>query len=180
MEIIFVLQLVAGKLHFGDIFYQNSVSHIFIWNKACLVFSAPSLMGENSVDRSDRDVKTQRKNASSESFPQENSPRSWERVSLSMHHSFMTFRMFRHEFLQGLVGRRRIVQQRDDEFTVAVRQENGSFLGEADLILGNDLSLANTKFSVADLLDQDRNIGERLRKAHAGLLVRGSSQGRHK
>src|SRR4051812_3151871 len=72
-----------------------------------------------------------------------------------------------------------VVQKREEKVAIPVRQGGGRFFSEANVVLGNDLRLADPQFCVTDLLDQDRRVGKGLRQAHPGFVIRGAGQGGH-
>ena len=66
---------------------------------------------------------------------------------------------------------RGFAEQFQKDFPIAIGQGGPRFLQETNLLFGNDPGLPNSNFRVADLVNNDRGIGERPRKADAGFLI---------
>src|SRR5439155_21289418 len=113
--------------------------------------------------------------------------RSWPRSRRSMNHSIMTalpgaragFLVLSSCLPKCLVCRRRVIQKFQKEVAVPIRQRRPGFLVEAEVVFGNDPRLANAHFGVADLLDDNRCVGETFGKADAGLGIGQSRDGIH-
>src|SRR5215469_4811318 len=91
----------------------------------------------------------------------------------------MTALVLRRRPAESLARRRRVVQHREEEVPVPIRQRRGRRFGEVPFALRNYLGLPDAQLRLADLFDDKGGVGESLGQADASFFVTRADHGVH-